>query len=73
VALEKHRADSQSAGARPIHNALDRVQLRRATRRFERRGGKLTADALMPIEARGGSREPGVRGRHRVAGQESQA
>ena len=39
------------ANARSIRNALDRARLRQANRLFEGRGGKLTREALMTIEA----------------------
>jgi probable Rubsico expression protein CbbX len=39
------------ANARSIRNALDRARFRQATRLFESRGRKLTADDLMTIEA----------------------
>jgi probable Rubsico expression protein CbbX len=39
------------ANARSIRNALDRARLRQANRLFEHRGGKLTRESLMTIEA----------------------
>ena len=39
------------ANARSIRNALDRARLRQANRLFEHRGGKLTREGLMTIEA----------------------
>jgi probable Rubsico expression protein CbbX len=39
------------ANARSVRNALDRARLRQASRLFERRGGLLTKEDLMTIEA----------------------
>jgi probable Rubsico expression protein CbbX len=39
------------ANARSIRNALDRARLRQANRLFENRGGKLTRESLMTIDA----------------------
>jgi probable Rubsico expression protein CbbX len=41
----------QFANARSVRNALDRARLRQASRLFERRGGLLTKEDLMTIEA----------------------
>ena len=45
------RTQPHFANARSIRNALDRARLRQAKRLFEARGGPLTREALMTIEA----------------------
>ena len=49
--IERRRARPNFANARSIRNALDRARLRHANRLFERRGGSLTREDLMTIEA----------------------
>ncbi|MEX0637390.1 MAG: CbbX protein, partial [Burkholderiales bacterium] len=45
------RAQPHFANARSVRNALDRARLRQANRLFGQRGGALTREALMTIEA----------------------
>ena len=45
------RQQPHFANARSIRNALDRARLRQARRLFEGRGGQITREALMTIEA----------------------
>ncbi|MEO8425210.1 MAG: CbbX protein [Actinomycetota bacterium] len=49
--IERRRARPNFANARSIRNALDRARLRQANRLFKRRGGPLTREDLMTIEA----------------------
>ncbi len=49
--IELRMRQPHFANARSIRNALDRARLRQANRLFEQRGGKLTRESLMTIEA----------------------
>jgi probable Rubsico expression protein CbbX len=49
--IARRKAQPNFANARSIRNALDRARLRQANRLFERRGGQLTMDELMTIDA----------------------
>ncbi len=50
--IERRMQLTHFANARSIRNALDRARLRQANRLFERaKGGRLTRDDLMTIEA----------------------
>jgi probable Rubsico expression protein CbbX len=49
--IERRIRQPHFANARSVRNALDRARLRQASRLFERRGGLLTKEDLMTIEA----------------------
>jgi probable Rubsico expression protein CbbX len=49
--IARRVAQPHFANARSVRNALDRARLRQASRLFERRGGVLSRDELMTIEA----------------------
>jgi probable Rubsico expression protein CbbX len=49
--IARRRARPNFANARSVRNALDRARLRHANRLYRERGGPLTRDALMTIEA----------------------
>jgi probable Rubsico expression protein CbbX len=49
--IERRRAQPHFANARSVRNALDRARLRQASRLFGARGGTLTRDDLVTIDA----------------------
>jgi probable Rubsico expression protein CbbX len=49
--IQRRRKQPHFANARSIRNALDRARLRQASRLFAQRGGALTRETLMTIEA----------------------
>ena len=49
--IERRITQPHFANARSVRNALDRARLRHASRLFERRGGTLSKDDLITIEA----------------------
>ena len=49
--IERRIQQPHFANARSVRNALDRARLRQASRLFERRGGPLTKEDLITIEA----------------------
>jgi probable Rubsico expression protein CbbX len=49
--IERRRVQPQFANARSVRNALDRARLRHASRLFGRRGGSISRDDLITIEA----------------------
>jgi probable Rubsico expression protein CbbX len=49
--IERRSAQPRFANARSVRNALDRARLRQASRLFARRGGLISRDDLMTIEA----------------------
>ncbi|HYL71368.1 MAG TPA: CbbX protein [Candidatus Dormibacteraeota bacterium] len=49
--IELRRARPHFANARSVRNALDRARLRQASRLFERRGGNLSREDLLTIDA----------------------
>ena len=49
--IERRIRQPHFANARSVRNALDRARLRQASRLFEKRGGLLSKEDLMTIEA----------------------
>jgi probable Rubsico expression protein CbbX len=49
--IERRKQQPHFANARSVRNALDRARLRQASRLFEKRGGLLSRQDLMTIEA----------------------
>jgi hypothetical protein len=49
--IERRIQQPHFANARSVRNALDRARLRQASRLFEKRGGLLSKQDLMTIEA----------------------
>jgi hypothetical protein len=49
--IERRIQQPHFANARSVRNALDRARLRQASRLFEKRGGLLSRQDLMTIEA----------------------
>jgi Cdc6-like AAA superfamily ATPase len=49
--IERRITQPHFANARSVRNALDRARLRQASRLFERRGGALSREDLITIEA----------------------